>query len=69
MGIGYIEFAGWTSSAENLLAAREVEDGNHYKTSFEVLLRDTLVADKHADKPSSLSPFYCWQVHYGKQKQ
>ena len=68
VSIGYIEFAGWTSSAKNLLAAREVKKAGRYTTSFEVLHRDTLVTDKHADKPSSLSTFYRWQDPLWKAK-
>ena len=66
--IGYIEFAGWTPGTKDLLAAREVKDRNHHRTLFEVLRRDTLVTDKHADKPSSLSPFYRWQDPSWKAK-
>ncbi|MBS1143226.1 MAG: hypothetical protein H6R14_632 [Proteobacteria bacterium] len=59
--LGYVEFAGWVPGGQQLLAAREVRNGDRYRTTFETVSMSTLATDKAADKPSSLTPFYRWQ--------
>ncbi|WP_442909251.1 hypothetical protein [Ideonella sp. BN130291] len=59
--LGVVEFAGWVPGGGRLLAAREAKVDGRFKRSFEVIRLDTLVAEKQADKPDSLSTFYRWQ--------
>lgn len=59
--LGYVEFAGWVPGGKQMLAAREVLAGGRYRTTFETLSMTTLLTEKQADKPSSLTPFYRWQ--------
>lgn len=59
--LGYVEFAGWVPGGQQMLAAREVRMGDRYRTTFETVSLKTLVTDKQADKPGSLTPFYRWQ--------
>ncbi|MDR3353392.1 MAG: hypothetical protein LBO00_10435 [Zoogloeaceae bacterium] len=59
--LGYIEFAGWVPGNKQFLAARETVVEGRGKTSFELWSRVTLSAEKRADKPGNLTPFYRWQ--------
>jgi hypothetical protein len=59
--LGYIEFAGWVPGNQQMLVAREVVAGGQSKTSFELWNRQTLTAERRADKPGNLSAFYRWQ--------
>ena len=59
--LGYVEFAGWVPGKPQLLAARESRVDGRLQKSFEVLDLATLAVQKHADSPSSLTPFYRWQ--------
>ncbi|HEX5125015.1 MAG TPA: hypothetical protein VFV97_17355 [Rhodanobacteraceae bacterium] len=59
--LGYIEFAGWVPGGKKMLAAREVQSGERIVKRFEVVDIATLVVDRHADAPASLSLFYRWQ--------
>ncbi len=59
--LGYVEFAGWVPGGKQMLAAREVSAGGRYRTTFETISMNTLLTEKQADKPSSLTPFYRWQ--------
>jgi hypothetical protein len=59
--IGYIEFAGWVAGGTHLLAARETRIEGRMRKSFELVRLDTLVTEKKAEEPSSLSTFYRWQ--------
>jgi hypothetical protein len=63
-GPGYVEFAGWVPSGEQLLAAREVRDPARTPQSgrsFELLDAGTLATLRRVDTPGSLSAFLRWQ--------
>ncbi|MEW6704765.1 MAG: hypothetical protein AB1430_07940 [Pseudomonadota bacterium] len=59
--LGVVEFAGWLPDGKRLLAAREAKVDGRFKRSFEVLRVDSLVTEKRADKPESITAFYRWQ--------
>jgi hypothetical protein len=60
-GVGYVEWAGWTSDGKAMLAAREtLVDGRHAR-SFELLDLATLAVTRKAQRPEDLTPFYRWQ--------
>jgi hypothetical protein len=59
--LGYIEFAGWVPGNQQFLVARETFEKGRARTRFELWSRAALKAEKHADKPGSLTPFYRWQ--------
>jgi ADP-ribose pyrophosphatase YjhB (NUDIX family) len=66
--IGYVEFAGWVPDGSKLLAAREVRIDGRFRRRFELLVTGTLVTERWADKPESLSLFYRWQDPAWKQQ-
>ncbi len=56
--LGYIEFAGWIPGDRLMLAAREARVDGRFIHRFEIVDMRTLAVTLHADKPSSLGPFY-----------
>lgn len=59
--LGVIEFAGWVPGGTHLLAAREARVDGRFRRSFELIRLDSLVVEKRADHPASLSAFRRWQ--------
>ncbi len=59
--LGYIEFAGWVPGGTHFLAARETRTEGRLRRSFELIRMDSLITEKKAEEPSSLSTFYRWQ--------
>lgn len=59
--IGYVEFAGWVPGGNQLLVARELRQDGRMRRTFETVRIDSLLTDRKAEEPSSLSTFYRWQ--------
>jgi hypothetical protein len=59
--VGYAEFAGWVPDGKRILVARESRSEGRWQRTFEVVHLGSLVTQKHADTPASLSTFYKWQ--------
>lgn len=61
IGIGYIEWAGWSPDGTRLLIAREARAAGKLTRSFEVLRLDTLAVLGKAGRPNDMTAFYRWQ--------
>jgi hypothetical protein len=59
-GVGYVELAGFTPDGARVLVAREALVEGKIKTSFQVLKRDTLLAEKTAERPQDSGTFQRW---------
>lgn len=61
LGLGYVEFAGWTPGAtRKLLLARESKVDGRLARRFEVLGGDSLATEKSASSPQFLAAFGQW---------
>ncbi|GMV29958.1 MAG: hypothetical protein AMXMBFR59_20830 [Rhodanobacteraceae bacterium] len=56
--LGYVEFAGWVPGKAQMLVAREARAEGRLRRRFEVVDMGTLVTEKQAEDPASLSVFY-----------
>ncbi|MCK6682050.1 MAG: hypothetical protein L6R30_06475 [Thermoanaerobaculia bacterium] len=67
LGLGYLEWAGFSPDGRDLLVAREVKAGGRVRRSFELLDVETLAVKRKADRPQDLTPFQKWQAPAWRQ--
>ncbi len=58
--LGYVELAGFSPDGSRVLVAREALVEGRVKSTFQVLKRETLVAEKSAERPQDSGTFHRW---------
>lgn len=61
MGIGYVEFAGWSPNGKQILLAKESRADGLYQRRFEVVDLSSLQVQRQARRASILGAFNRWQ--------
>ncbi len=67
VGLGYVEWAGWTPDGKGLLVAREARVGGKLARSFELLDVASLTVTRRAQRPGDLTPFQRWSAPEWRQ--